>query len=109
MDAQVPAEPPEAVAGSVQLFTVVAAQDAGAAWLAEQDAAEPPFVPEQVQETELPAEGNAVVDGLPEEHCVYGLYEDEPYGYVLPLAEPQAPLTAQPAFDGVVAEQLPLH
>ena len=68
---------------------------AGAAWLAEQvGLAEPPFDPEQVQYVVLPADGNVPLLDEPLLHCVYGLYEEEPLGYVYPFAEPQIPATA---------------
>ena len=54
------------------LMVPVAPVPAAAAWLAEHvGLTEPPLVPEQVQDTELPAAGNAVELGEPDEHCVY--------------------------------------
>jgi hypothetical protein len=52
----------------------------------------PPFVPEHVHETELPADGNDVVLGEPLEHCEYGLYPVESYAYDRVFAVPQAPV-----------------
>ena len=41
----------------------------------------------------LPAEGNAPLLEEPLLHCVYGMYEEEPLGYVYPFAEPHTPFT----------------
>lgn len=44
-----------------------------------------------------PAEGNALLLEEPLLHCVYGLYEVEPFGYVYPFAEPQEPFVGAAA------------
>lgn len=62
--------PPEATGFGEAVSDAVGAL--AAAWLAEQvGLEEPPFVPEQVHETELPADGNDVLVDAPFAHCVY--------------------------------------